>query len=411
MTVPTQFSSKGGNILVLTYWSFSDALIQTYTLPYVRMMGNVIAHPRKIFLVTLEKDRKSTRERRQRLPDEDKIIWMPLAYHAFGWKAFAFWMMQLMRLIWLTWTEGISFIHCWGTPPGAIGCVLSWLTGRTLVLDSYEPHAESMVENGTWSSQGIPFRLLFWMEKKQTQRASFFIAATEAMRSYAEEKYGVSPENFFTKPAGVNLDRFNLTQVKKPEIMSRLGLRPEHIVCVYAGKFGGIYLTQEVFDFFSVAAAYWKKAFRVVLLTNASVDEIERYCVLSGLDRDIVTVEFIPHRDIAPYLGVGDFSITPVKPVPSKRYCTPIKDGEYWALGLPVVIPANISDDSLIIERHDIGAVLDELNETAYREAVIKINRLIKDPSMRDTIRKVACQYRSFGQAEEIYRQIYGFYA
>ena len=27
-----------GNVLVLTYWSYKDALIQTYTLPYVRII-------------------------------------------------------------------------------------------------------------------------------------------------------------------------------------------------------------------------------------------------------------------------------------------------------------------------------------------------------------------------------------
>jgi hypothetical protein len=409
MAVRTQFSSKGGNILVLTYWSFSDALIQTYTLPYVRMMRNAIAPTRKIFLVTLERNHRSARKARQPLLDEDRIIWTPLTYHAFGWRAFSFWIIQIVGLAWLTWKERISFIHCWGTPVGAIGCVLSWLTGRTLILDSYEPHAEAMVENGTWSREGVPFRLLFWMEKKQTQRASCFIAATDSMRFYSKEKYGVTIENVFTKPAGVNLERFNLTQVKRPEIMSRLGLRPEHIVCVYAGKFGGIYLAQEVFDFFSIAAAYWKTAFRVVLLTSTPLDEIARYCLLSGLDPDIVAVKFIPHDDVPPYLGVADFSITPVKPVPSKRHCTPIKDGEYWALGLPVVIPENISDDSTIIERHRIGAVLNELNERAYREAVIKIDGLIKKPAMRDTIRKIAYQYRSFDQAENIYNKIYGF--
>ena len=45
---------------------------------------------------------------------------------------------------------------------------------------------------------------------------------------------------------------------------------------------------------------------------------------------------------------------TPVKPVPTKRYCTPVKDGEYWALGLPVIITEGISDDSGIIRENGI---------------------------------------------------------
>ena len=44
------------NILVLTHWSFQDALIQTYTLPYVRLIRKNIASDRKIILVTFEQD-------------------------------------------------------------------------------------------------------------------------------------------------------------------------------------------------------------------------------------------------------------------------------------------------------------------------------------------------------------------
>ena len=43
------------NILVLTYWSYSDALIQAYTLPYLRIMLRVLPPGSKVHLVTLEK--------------------------------------------------------------------------------------------------------------------------------------------------------------------------------------------------------------------------------------------------------------------------------------------------------------------------------------------------------------------
>jgi hypothetical protein len=71
------------------------------------------------------------------------------------------------------------------------------------------------------------------------------------------------------------------------------------------------------------------------------------------------------------------------------------------------VIPANISDDSAIIEQHDIGAVLNGLNEAAYEKAVLKIDTLIKNPAMRNTIRNVAKNYRNFDRAHTIYQKIY----
>jgi glycosyltransferase involved in cell wall biosynthesis len=108
-------------------------------------------------------------------------------------------------------------------------------------------------------------------------------------------------------------------------------------------------------------------------------------------------------------MGLADFALTPVKPIPTKQYCTPIKDGEYWALGLPVVIPRNISDDSDIIQKNDIGAVLESLNAESYKKAVLKIDSLIKQPRKQnfDKIRSIAQRYRSFEIAEMVYKNLY----
>ena len=43
-----------GNILIFTQWSFKDALIQTYTLPYIDIIREAISPGRKIILVTAE---------------------------------------------------------------------------------------------------------------------------------------------------------------------------------------------------------------------------------------------------------------------------------------------------------------------------------------------------------------------
>ena len=42
-------------------------------------------------------------------------------------------------------------------------------SGIPLVLDSYEPHAEAMVETNAWKKRGIAFRTLFYLEKKSYQ--------------------------------------------------------------------------------------------------------------------------------------------------------------------------------------------------------------------------------------------------
>jgi glycosyltransferase involved in cell wall biosynthesis len=399
------------NILILTYWSFPDALIQTYTLPYVRIIRENLSSDSSIFLLTLEKNYSTlSLEKKNEIKDslqKEGITWLPFPYKAFGISAFFMWIKVGAQLAKLIISNRIATIHSWCTPAGAIGYLLANALNRKLILDSFEPHAESMVENGTWRRESLAFKLLFWLEKKQTQKATYIISATEGMREYAKRKYNVDIENFFVKPACVDLDLFSNDVLNDQQLRRQLGLENK-IVCVYAGKFGGIYLEDDIFDFINIAASHWGEAFRFLILTNHSREEIAAYCNRANVKLDCIVMKFVPHNEVPRYMGLADFAITPVKPIPTKRYCTPIKDGEYWALGLPIVISKNISDDSDIIETNNIGVVLNTFSREAYQDAVLKIDVLRKQSDLRERIQSIAKKYRSFDIAEKVYREVYG---
>ncbi len=397
---------KGGKcILALTYWSYNDALVQTYTLPYLGIMAGVLPKGGRIHLVTL--DPPGTK-----IPDLSDA---GFTHHSFAYKPFGLkGALMMLRLLWslfrLMRRERIDVVHAWCTPAGMIGYLLSVITGRPLVVDSYEPHADAMVENGTWPAGGMAFRLLFLFERLQTKRAKAVIAAAEGMRDYAQARYGAVPVNFHVKPACVDLHRFSFLNLKRTELMHSLGLEGK-LVAVYAGKFGGIYLGQEVFDFFRIARDHWGERFHVLLLTNHPQAELDAFISTAGLSSTMFTIRFVPHAEIPDLMGLADFALTPVKPVPTKRYCTPIKDGEYWALGLPVVITPKISDDSGIIERYGIGSVVVSLDEQAYHKSVTEIDALLVKhdrSSMYAKIRPIAEQYRSFSIARGVYAAVYG---
>lgn len=392
-------------ILVLTYWGYNDALVQTYTLPYVRLMLRALPAGSRVHLVTLEKSDAVLG------PTADPgVVVHPFRYRSFGIGGMAMMMAMCWRLWRLVRSHRVDTIHAWCTPAGMLGYILSVLTGRPLVIDSYEPHAEAMVENGTWRRGGVAPRVLFLFERLQTRRAKVLIAATEGMRDYALEKYGRTNAEWFTKPACVDLERFTERNVKRPELLRSMGMEGR-IVALYAGKFGGIYLGQEVFDLLRAAQDHWGDRLRVLLLTSHTMDELGPLIDKAGMDRDLFTIRWVPHTEVPDLMGLADFALTPVKPVPTKRYCTPVKDGEYWALGLPVIITKDISDDSGIIKENGIGSVLTDLDQSGYERSVNEISALITGLSRKqlyDRIRLVAVRYRGFDRAERIYAAIYG---
>ena len=305
-------------------------------------------------------------------------------------------------------TESINRIHAWCTPAGALGYFLSLFTRKPLIIDSYEPHAEAMVENGSWSRSSIKFKLLFWLEKKQSQKADTVIALTKGMKEYAKKKYSATFKKHYVKPAMVDLNKFEWDIQTYHSLREKNNLNNK-IVCLYAGKLGGIYLEDEVFDFFKAAYEHWGDRLQIFLLTDKSTKEVDIKLLRKEIPPTCIKTKFVDYKEIHSYFKMADFAINPVKPVPSKRYCTSIKDGEYWASGLPIIITKNISDDSDIIEQNNIGYVLKNLTKQEYQMACKHMDLLLQEDrvSLNQKIREIAIKYRDFEIAEEIYKNIY----
>ena len=395
------------NILVVTYWSYKSALIKTYTLPYVELIMTKLPAGSIIHLVTLTPEAETNSaayEATKLVLEGKKVRLVNFTYKPFGLGMGIKLSGILFYLIRLIAREKISVIHAWCTPGGAIGYILSRLSGKPLVLDSFEPHAESMLETHTWTQESVAYRLLLKLEKLQLKRASDVICAAPGMIAYSQKIYCITKERYFIKPACVDLQLFDPNNIKPLRIE---GIESDSVICVYAGKFGDIYLSGEVFDFFAVAHMFWGDKFKVLLLTNQDDKEIREYCTRAGLPFDMIIKKFVAHDEVPAYMGLGSFGICPVKPVPTKRFCTPIKNGEYWAMGLPVVITKDISVDSDLIDAENIGYVLKSLSRDEYYRAVEKIHELLQDKQLAVKIRAVAAQQRNYSLASAVYEAIY----
>lgn len=399
--------SKNKNILVITYWSYKSSILQSYALPYIRIIKNNLQPNSRIILFTLTAKSENTDVEYEKIKEDFQkqgIEILNFNYSPFGIGMLFKFFYIFLSLIYTVIQKRISVIHAWCTPGGAIGYIVSIFTGKKLILDSFEPHAQSMVETNTWKKNGLAFRILYALEKLQLKRASAVICAAEGMIPYSQTEYGIIKSHYYVKPACVDLNLF-LKREKQYSLVK--GINESSIVCVYIGKFGDIYLSQEVFDFFKVASDYWGEKFKVLLLTNHSDDEVIKFCAKSGLDYSVIVKRFVHHDEVPDYLSLGHFGICPVKPVFTKQYCTPIKNAEYWAMGLPVVITKNISTDSDLISNNNIGYTLQDLNTSEYLNAVKKIDELIRDPMLGKKIRMIGEKHRSYTIAEDIYRTIY----
>ena len=389
-------------LMIVTYWSFEDALIQSYTLPYVRLIKKHLGTDTNIILITFDRNPHTEQE----IEIEPGITNYKFRLYNFGWKAIIEVLAALRQMRKLIASRNVFQLHGWCATGNGIAWVLSRKTGLPLIADSFEPNAEPMVETGTWKSGSIAFRIQFWLEKKTAQHATQLIAISPYMQDYMEKKYGVTRKIKYIKPACVDLELFSANKKHIGTLVNELQLQ-DKIICVYAGKIGGFYLEQELFDFFAVAEKKWGDKFRVVLLTSHEKSFVDNYATKAGFSVDKMIIRFVKHHEVPDYLGLGDFAIGPYKPVPSRLTCSPIKDGEFWALGLPIIITKGISNDTELIVKSKCGAVIESFTVSGYLTALDQIEVLLLDTSVADRCVQLARDYRDFGIADKIYSEIY----
>lgn len=403
------------NILVITFFSFKDALMQTYTLPYVEIIRNTISPSSSLFLVSFEQNPNavSTLEQQElkRYYKSKGIQLLFFKYQKNKVLLSLYFLGVLGYLFFLILFKRIHVIHSWAANAGVLSSILSVITGRKLVVDSCEPQAESMVENGSWQKGSTLFKILFFFERFQVKRASTVIAGVEGMKGYIKDTYKLRlPQNVYTKPACVNLEMFDYALFNRKEVREELRIGDE-ITMVYAGKFGGIYYDKEVFQFIQTALNFWgEQRFKALILSNISDNELHHYLASYHIPEKCVIKKFVAHSEIPRHIAVADFAITPVKPVYTKRFCAPIKDGEYWAMGLPVVITPHISNDSELIEKYQIGSIWKEASAQGCLCSIKEIDSLLQEDrkDLQKRIREVAMKHRNFATAKQVYQQVYG---
>ncbi len=389
------------NILILTTWAFNDGLVQSAVLPYIEMIRQIDPET-SFYLVTSELGD---------FPELDHPYIKIIAFkqYNFGFKKLFQSLQMFLRLQKITRKRDIAIVHCFCPPAAVYGYMLSKLSNVPLLLDSYEPHAEAMTEGGTWQRNSLAFRILFNFEKWQTKRAAAIVSCTQGMTDYARKKYGVVPQNFFVKPACVNLALFYFSDDLRQKFRNKLGYKDE-VVCIYVGKLGGHYLDKELFDFLKCAIPIFEGKLRLLMLTGDKPETISLFARESQVDSKYITILKAPYAEVNGYLNAADFAINLNKPVPSKRYGSPIKTGEYWAAGLPILIPKNISDDSHIINTEKIGHVFNSLDEDGYNEAAnsMKDILLTDKAKLKNQIREVAIRFRGYQIAEKVYSKLFG---
>ena len=397
-------------ILFLSYWGIHDDLTTSTVLPHLRLLQerpDVTA----VRLVTIERG-EEVQAKPVFLPDFEasKISFEPLCSKSAGnvmlnkIEDFTRFPKELVKQVAKFEPD---FILARGAPAGALAYLVWQKIKLPFYVESFEPHADYMLESGVWGRYDPRYLFQRHWEKRQKQQARGLMPVAENYRQQLIRE-GVPAGSIITVPCSVSLPAFIPDPVRRTEVRARLRFPVQAVVGVYVGKFGDIYYDQEAYDLFRAAAEHFGPSFRLIVLTPNPLDDVRQKLAAVGLGEGRSFVTKAPHHEVPAYLAAADFAFAPIRPAPCRLFCSAIKVGEYWASGLPVVLTEGVGDDSEIIRREGGGVVFDLTHPASVPAAMQQVADIMQQPGYRQQIIGLAARHRSVQRAAQAYETFFG---
>jgi glycosyltransferase involved in cell wall biosynthesis len=387
------------NLLFLSYWSIQEGLTKSTVIPNVQILAGFDQVDR-IMLVTLERGKNPGQS-----VIHPKITHYPIRAGSLAVplldKIIDFY--RIPRILsHLAGQFKIQKMIARGSPAGALAYLTWKRNGISFYVESFEPHADYMLESLVWKKWGL--RYLFqkvWELKIKNQSAGLITVSQNYKTQLIKEGFVNIPVQ--VAPCGVNTDKFRYHPKDRISIRNQYHISSRTVTGIYVGKFGDIYYDLEAFELFKITFDFFKGEFFLIILTPDSYQKTKNKLKDAGFPLQNLIIQKVEHAKVPQYLSAADFGYATIRKSPSKIFCSPVKTGEYWANGLPVLLTEGVGDECNYLESFRGGALLN-INDPI--PALEKMKSLLLDPDLRNYIPELAKKYRSFDQVTHAYRKI-----
>ncbi|HEX5171554.1 MAG TPA: hypothetical protein VFW11_20390 [Cyclobacteriaceae bacterium] len=397
-------------ILVYIYNSFDDPLFQGLLLNYIKELvkgGGVEFH-----VITFEQEQyQMTVEnivRHKRALEDLGIYWHPLRFHTGRFlllkKGYDF-LQSFLLVIKLNAQSHIAGIISFANIAGVFGYLLSKIIRSKIIVFSYEPHSQFLLELNIWKRTSLQYRILNYFERLLGRNADYIFTGTKFMVEHLKRM--PSKGEVYRLPTSVNDSLFSFSEQDRRMIRQRLGLSESDKVVIYTGKFGYLYYKHEIFDLVR-ELHFYSNQFFFIFLTSHDRSEILSWINERNISLDRIFVDRVPLAIVPQYLSASDLGIVAVANFPSKRYCSPTKVGEYLCNGIPYIVTQGTSEDDIYALQYNVGVVIDEMTSASVQKKIPDVLKLLngnKD-ELRQRCRRVGVEYRALDNATSLFRRI-----
>ncbi len=262
-----------------------------------------------------------------------------------------------------------------------------------------------MRDAGEWAWWDPRYLAQVVLERRQSKRADHLVVVADGYRKHLIDS-GHASGDVSVMPCLVDTDRFAFDEVTRKEIRDSLGLTEDAIVLVHLGKFGGVYYDDEAFAALAEFVDHVGPNAFVIVLTPHDAASVTAQAFEAGVPTHQIWVGAIGHDLVSSYLSAADIALNTWMPIDTSFACSPVKNGEYWAAGLPVLISAGIGDDSDLVIQHRLGWAGDLTEPAALRNGIEQVLAVGSEPGSRQRIAEFAAANRSIDRLGPHYEQV-----
>lgn len=401
-------------VLYISYDGMTDPLGQSQVIPYLLGLSG---KGHSITVLSCEKPANypTLRQHNETRFQKAGISWEFVFYSKRPPVLSTFYdLMQLYRkAAKLARAKQFDVVHCRTILSTLIGYRLKQKFGIKLVFDIRGFWADERVEGDLWDlSNPLYKRMYNFFKRKESQYfsgADHIITLTNTAKNWIEEQTwpgGLVPP-IRAIPCAVDLEHFSQAQTNAAMVEQHrqtLALQPDNFVLTYLGSLGTRYMLSDMMAFFKVLLEEVPGA-RFLFITRDNHESIRNLASSMGIPSDAILVIPSSYNDIPNLLALAHASIFFIKTGFSGKAVSPTKQAELLSMGIPIVCNNGIGDCDAILEGNNVGVVVRQFDDAAYRTAAKQLHALTQKPA--EDIRKVALDYFSLEAAVDNYNKVY----
>lgn len=383
------------NVIYICYFSISEHLVQTQVIPYLKELSH---NEFDILLLTYEPELRDERtkiklQEQEKLLKDHNITLKYLKYHKAPTHLATLYDI-ITGFIFVLKThqqKPIKLLHARSHIPMIIALLLKTIIRCKVLFDIRGLLGDEYVDAKIWKKDSFTYRIFKLVENVGFVYSDSLVVLTQKMRQHLVEVLKVNPAKISVIPCCVASS--NLFRSTSQNIKVKTNSFSTQFNLVYAGSVSGLYLVEELLEFYRTVATIIPQAKLTILTHQNKHKHISDLIITKGLSESSCTIKEVEPKLVVDYMKTCTVGLSFRKPTFSQIAASPTKIPEYLMAGIPVVSNYGIGDTDLILQNNRVGIVFDTFNKSSYINATHQLLDLLRDPYLGERCRQIASEY------------------